>query len=39
MGDLRNGVIESKAFAHRGQVDGRANGCMKGEEDKKANGL
>jgi hypothetical protein len=39
MGDLRNGVIESKAFAHRGQVDGRANGCMKGEEDGKANGL
>ena len=39
MGDLRNGVIESKAFAHRGQVDGRANGSLKGEEDGKANGL
>lgn len=39
LSDLRNGVIDSKAFAHRGQVDGRANGCMKGEEDGKANGL
>lgn len=39
MGDLRNGVIESKAFAHRGQVDGRADGCLKGEEGGKANGL
>ena len=39
LGDMRNGVIESKAFAHRGQVDGRAHGCMKGEEDGKANGL
>ena len=39
MGDLRNGVIESKAFAHRGQIDGRANGCLKGDEDGKANGL
>eukprot|EP00956_Cyclotella_meneghiniana_P028064 scaffold64450_cov55-Cyclotella_meneghiniana.AAC.1 len=38
MGDLRNGVIESKAFAHRGQVDGRAHGSLKGD-DGKANGL
>jgi hypothetical protein len=38
LGDMRNGVIETKAFAHRGQVDGRANGCMKGDEGK-ANGL
>jgi len=38
MGDLRSGVIESKAFAHLGQVDGRANGALK-EEDGKANGL
>ena len=39
LGDMRNGVIETKAFAHRGQVDGRANGHLKGEEDGKANGL
>ncbi|KAL7548101.1 hypothetical protein ACHAWF_011391 [Thalassiosira exigua] len=39
LGDMRNGVIETKAFAHRGQVDGRAHGCLKGEEDDKANGL
>jgi len=39
LGDLRNGVVESKAFAHRGQVDGRAHGSLKGEEDRKANGL
>lgn len=32
LGDMRNGIIETKAFAHRGQVDGRANGFMKGEE-------
>mmetsp|Transcript_27761 Transcript_27761/g.58651 ORF Transcript_27761/g.58651 Transcript_27761/m.58651 type:complete len:621 (-) Transcript_27761:212-2074(-) len=32
LGDMRNGVIETKAFAHRGQVDGRAHGCLKGEE-------
>jgi hypothetical protein len=38
LGDMRNGFIETKAFAHRGQVDGRANGYMKGEEGK-ANGL
>ncbi|KAL7428929.1 hypothetical protein ACHAXM_001466 [Skeletonema potamos] len=37
LGDMRNGVIESKAFAHRGQVDGRAHGCLK--EHGKANGL
>ena len=37
--DLRNGMIESKAFAHRGQVDKRANGYLKGEGDGKANGL
>mmetsp|Transcript_31166 Transcript_31166/g.54145 ORF Transcript_31166/g.54145 Transcript_31166/m.54145 type:complete len:494 (+) Transcript_31166:421-1902(+) len=37
--DMRSGVIETKAFAHRGQVDGRAHGCMKGEEDGKDNGL
>jgi hypothetical protein len=37
LGDMRNGVIESKAFAHRGQVDGRAHGCLK--DDGKANGL
>ena len=37
--DMRNGVIETKAFAHRGQVDGRANGALKGDEDGKANGL
>ena len=34
LGDMRSGIIESKAFAHRGQVDGRANGYMKGEERK-----
>lgn len=39
LGDLRNGVVETKAFAHRGQVDGRAHGCLKGEEGGKANGL
>ena len=39
LGDMRNGVIETKAFAHRGQIDGRANGHLKGEEDGKANGL
>eukprot|EP00584_Thalassiosira_punctigera_P005888 CAMPEP_0172537696 /NCGR_PEP_ID=MMETSP1067-20121228/9249_1 /TAXON_ID=265564 ORGANISM="Thalassiosira punctigera, Strain Tpunct2005C2" /NCGR_SAMPLE_ID=MMETSP1067 /ASSEMBLY_ACC=CAM_ASM_000444 /LENGTH=606 /DNA_ID=CAMNT_0013323051 /DNA_START=155 /DNA_END=1975 /DNA_ORIENTATION=+ len=39
LGDMRNGVIESKTFAHRGQVDGRAHGCLKGEEDGKASGL
>ncbi|KAL7472780.1 hypothetical protein ACHAXS_013152 [Conticribra weissflogii] len=39
LGDLRNGVVETKAFAHRGQVDGRAHGSLKGEEDGKANGL
>ncbi len=38
LGDMRNGFIETKAFAHRVQVDGRANGYMKGEEGK-ANGL
>ena len=32
LGDMRNGVIESKAFAHRGQIDGRANGYLKGED-------
>jgi hypothetical protein len=32
LGDMRSGIIETKAFAHRGQVDGRANGFMKGEE-------
>ena len=39
LGDMRNGVIETKAFAHRGQIDGRANGHLKGEEDGKSNGL
>ncbi|KAL9180804.1 hypothetical protein ACHAXT_011257 [Thalassiosira profunda] len=39
LGDMRNGVIETKAFAHRGQVDGRAHGALKGEDDGKANGL
>ncbi len=34
LGDMRSGIIESKAFGHRGQVDGRANGYMKGEEGK-----
>ncbi|KAL3816629.1 hypothetical protein ACHAXA_004811 [Cyclostephanos tholiformis] len=38
LGDMRNGFIETKAFAHRGQVDGRANGYLKGPEGK-ANGL
>eukprot|EP00804_Cyclotella_cryptica_P022348 CCRYP_015918-RB/>CCRYP_015918-RB protein AED:0.21 eAED:0.21 QI:250/1/1/1/1/1/2/733/633 len=38
MGDLRSGVIESKAFAHLGQVDGRANGALR-DEDGKLNGL
>eukprot|EP00985_Skeletonema_marinoi_P001756 scaffold698_cov195-Skeletonema_marinoi.AAC.12 len=37
LGDMRNGVIETKAFAHRGQVDGRAHGCLK--DDGKANGM
>mmetsp|Transcript_25607 Transcript_25607/g.42279 ORF Transcript_25607/g.42279 Transcript_25607/m.42279 type:complete len:659 (+) Transcript_25607:150-2126(+) len=37
LGDMRNGVIETKAFAHRGQVDGRAHGCLK--VDGKANGI
>ena len=37
LGELRN---EGKGvFAHRGQVDGRAHGHLKGEEDEKANGL
>jgi hypothetical protein len=36
LGDMRNGVIESKAFAHRGQVDGRAHGYLK--DDGKSNG-
>lgn len=35
LGDMRNG--DSKTFAHRGQVDGRAHGCLK--DDGKANGL
>ena len=33
LGDMRSGLIESKAFAHRGQVDGRAHGELKGEEE------
>ena len=37
LGDMRSGAIESKAFAHRGQVDGRANGYLKG--DGKSNGM
>ena len=38
LGDMRNGFVETKTFAHRGQVDGRADGYLKGE-DGKANGL
>lgn len=37
LGDMRNGVVENKTFAHRGQVDGRAAGCLK--DDGKSNGL
>ena len=38
LGDMRNGFVETKTFAHRGQVDGRADGYLKGG-DGKANGL
>lgn len=38
VGDLQSGLIENKNFAHRDQVDGRADGYRKGGEGK-ANGL
>ena len=37
LGDMQNGLIENKNFAHRDQVDGRASGYLKGEG--KANGF
>jgi hypothetical protein len=37
LGDMRNGVVENKTFAHRGQVDCRAAGCL--QDDGKSNGL
>lgn len=37
LGDMQNGLIENKNFAHRDQVDGRASGYLQGEG--KANGF
>jgi len=38
LGDMQSGLIESKAFAHRGQVDGRAHGELKGHEEEQGQG-